>query len=128
MTFAPLASIDYAPTLPLDSTARAHRVLDGYVLVRPYSPRGSHHGIWLERNPTHPRVWGWLLAVPQSIRDVLPGARPGALVVYRRHHGEILDHDEPREPRFLGHRLDVLALPVEAIQAIIEPALRPLEV
>ncbi len=116
--------IDYAPELAADSPVRAMGIRNDHILFRPYSPRGhTASGLWLERNPRHPKIWGWLLAVSRATRAKHPGLVPGAMLIVRRSHGEEVATDKPVRSRYIGHTLPVATIPLAAIQLSISPAI-----
>jgi len=101
------------------------RFRNDHILFRPYSPRGTTSGgLWLERNPMHPRIWGWVVAVGDGAPACL---KPGVMLVVKRHQGEVVAEQEPPVKKFPNHHYDVVALPIEAIQLAIDPPLVPME-
>lgn len=122
------ADIDYAELLAPDSIVRSLRFREDHVLFRPHSPRGyTHSGLWLERNPAHPKIWGWLLAVAYETQALYPGLIPGCMLVVTRHHGEPIAKEPPVRVRYIGHHHPVIAMPVSAIQLAINPTLIAME-
>ncbi|MDE2097379.1 MAG: hypothetical protein KGL39_09060 [Patescibacteria group bacterium] len=100
------------------------RLRTDHVLFLPYTPRGmTASGLWLERNPWHPRIWGWLAGVPAEVTERQSALRAGAQVVVQRCAGEVVVRVLPPVERYLGHRWDVWALPLDAVQLVIDPPL-----
>lgn len=111
-----------------DCSYAGMRFRHDHVLFRPYSPRGTTAaGLWLERNPQHPKIWGWLLAVSDQTRRENPALVPGSMLVVKRIQGEIVGYEEPPVRKYVGHQYAIVALPLEAIQLVIRPALVPME-
>lgn len=115
--------------LPADAFARAWNVYGPRVFVRPYNPAGlTASGLWLERHPAHPKVWGWVIAVSDEAAALRPKLQPGVMVVMGRYSAEIVGSDAPVMPAYDGERLHVAVLHVDAVQAVIAPALMELPV
>lgn len=92
----------------------------GVFLFRPWSPKGkTGSGLWLERNPNHPKIWGWIVGVPHETLVERPSFVPGAQVVITRHQGEPFDdvyiHHAGTHP--------LVAMPVDAVSLAIFPPL-----
>jgi hypothetical protein len=117
-----------AQSVAPDSPVRTKRFRSDHVLFRPYSPRGmTASGLWLQRNPAHPKIWGWLLAVTEDAYNQNPALVPGSMLVVRRHQGEPIAKETPPKVKYLGHHFPVIALPIDAIQLIISPPLVDME-
>jgi hypothetical protein len=108
---------------PRDSVVRRLRFRKDHVLFRPYSPRGfTAGGLWLERNPNHPKIWGWVLAA-----DANSDLDPGVQLVVKRCMGELVGTERPTKELYPGHRWEVIALPINAIALAINPPLVRME-
>lgn len=120
--------LEIAPQVALDSPVRALAIRVDHLLVRPYSPAGkTRSGLWLERNPKHPKIWAHVLAVPRMLQQAYPTIVPGEMVVISRWDGEPIEKERPLRSRYIGHVHRVVALPIEAVHATIVPALVPME-
>jgi hypothetical protein len=75
------------------------------------------------RNPKHPRVWGWVLAVREHDLDIDPSLVPGCMVIYKRFGDEYLDADKPATALWAGQKFDVCLLHVDNVEATFNPAL-----
>lgn len=114
--FAAAHEIAFVPTEQASLAAIAR----DFVLFRPWSPRGnSPGGLWLSRNPNHPKIWGWLVGVHCETIDARPSLRPGTMVVVARHQGEVIERFSHSD----GEESLTIALPIDAIQLAINPPL-----
>jgi hypothetical protein len=125
------------PRLPADSAVRRTHFHERHVLIRPYIPEGfravpgmdpalpfERRTIFVQgRNPKHPRVWGWVLAVREADLDRDPSLVPGAMVVYDRHSDEHLSADRPAVPAFPGQQFDTHLIHIESVAATFNPPL-----
>jgi hypothetical protein len=90
----------------------------GFVLFRAHSPKGKAAGLWLERNPDHPKIWGWIVGAAAGS----PFAESvGAMVVVERHQGEALFVEASYDTTRV-----VYAMPEKAVQLVIDPPIIPL--
>lgn len=100
-----------------------YALADGIILFRPWSPLGkTAGGLWLERNPNHPKIWGWITGVSRKTMEEHPTLVPGAMVVVTRHNGEPIDRRDASD----GSVIHTIAMPVTAISLAINPPLVPL--
>ena len=127
------------PRLPANSVVRRTHFHERHVLIRPYIPEGFHpvpgmdpalpmekRSIFVQgRNPKHPRVWGWVLAVRERDLDIDPSLVPGAMIVYDRYGDEYLDADKPAVPQFPGQKFDTNLIHIDSIACTFVPALIP---
>ncbi len=122
MSLVPHEEIDFAPvTLPGFAAMRS-----GWILFRPWSPRGrTGSGLWLERNPHHPKIWGWVIAIAHDDRARYPTLAPGAMIVVARHQGEPFDTQASSLDGEIEETRTIL-LPIEAVMLAIDPPLNPL--
>ena len=120
--------LEIAPQVATDSPVRRLAIREDCVLIRPYSPAGkTKGGLWLERNPKHPKIWAWVLAVPRVLRERIPHLVPGEMVVVSRWDGDTIEKEQPLRSRYIGQHHRVVAIPVEAVHATIVPALVKME-
>ena len=111
-----------------DSPVRALAIPRDYLLVRPYSPKGkTKGGLWLERNPRHAKIWGWVLAIPAALLAQYPSLAPGNQIVMNRWSYEPIEKEKPARQRYFGHHYVVLAMTVDDVHCAISPALVPME-
>lgn len=115
--------------LPESSLASNIQVWENRVVIRPYSPEGkTESGLWVTKNDKWPRIWGWVLAIPERTLDEYPSLTPGAMIVYKRYADEVLGYDKPSEANYDGEKLAVAIIHVDAIEASFIPPLIPVRI
>lgn len=118
----------YAPGLSPNSVVRTLEIRDDHLLLRPYSPKGkTKGGLWLERNPYHVKIWGWVIAIPRELLKKHPQLVPGCMVVFNRWQGEPIEKEPVAKQRYIGQHHVVMAMPIEGIQLALNPPLVPME-
>lgn len=126
MTLADLVVCDLPPHA---FVAHADKLQAHHVLIRPWVPKGmTPGGIHWARRETNPPVHGWLLACVQADIDAEPDLRPGCMVIFRRHSGDLVGRDRIANPAIdeIGLQHSVLAVHIESIDAVLDPAPIPL--
>lgn len=112
------------------------RIPHRHVLVRPYIPEGfrtvpgcedrafEQRTIFIPgRNPKHPRIWGWILAIRAEDLQREPNLEPGVMIIFDRFGDVRLAYDKPKEPLYPGQRLDISLLHIDAIACTFSPPL-----
>lgn len=138
---APQGAFAVDPGLPPHSRVWDIAFPERHILVRPFIPGhatpryravpDTDPALPLERrtieipgrDSRHPVVWGWILAIREWDLELEPSLRPGAMVIFKRHANEPLDFDAPSVPQWLGQRLDIHLIHIEAVEAAFNPAL-----
>jgi hypothetical protein len=91
------------------------------VLIRPYSPEArTPGGIIVEKNRKWAKVWCHILSIPQDTFDRYPELEPGQLCVYRRHSSELVGHDRSINPDYVGLDLEIHAVHVTSLEAVLD--------
>lgn len=123
------------PKLPTSSKVWNIAFPRRHVLLRPYIPEGFHlipgtegrpfeqRTILLSRNPKHPVIWGWVLAIQQADREIEPLLAPGVMIVFKRFGNENVGFDLPKDPQWPGQRLDIDITHIDNIECVFDPPL-----